>query len=87
MQYGNNTSSNLLQNETAGIVSGHLAAFLDWNKRVLLRGLGTLRLWVRRSRQRSELRQVLGCGDHFFQDIGLSRATLHHESSKWFWME
>ncbi len=85
MQYGNFTSNNLFQNDTIGTVSGQLVKFVEWNKRVLVRSLGTLLLWARRFRQRSELRQVLGRGDHFFQDIGLSRATLHHESSKWFW--
>ena len=85
MQYGKLTSNNLFPNETLGTVSGQLAAFLDWNKRGVVHGLGTVLLWARRSRQRSELRQVLGRGDRFFQDIGLSRATLHHESSKWFW--
>ncbi len=85
MQYGNLTSSNLLQNETIGTVSGQLVTFLNWNKRVLVRGLGTLLLWARRSRQRSELRQVLARDDRFFLDIGVDRATMHHESRKWFW--
>ena len=85
MQYGKNTSINLLQNETVDAVSGQLATFANWNKRLIIRGAGTAMLWMRRSRQRSELRQLLGRGDHFFQDTGLSRATLHIESSKWFW--
>lgn len=87
MQYGNITSSNLIQNEAAGAASRQVAAFLDWNKRILVRGLGTVSVWARRSRQRGELRQVLGRGDHFFQDIGVDRATLHNESGKWFWQE
>ncbi len=85
MQYGKTTSIILLQNETIDAVSGQLAAFAEWNKRVLIRGLGTVLLWARRSRQRNELRQVLGRSDHFFRDIGLDRATLHYESGKWFW--
>ena len=87
MQYGKITSNNLFPNETFGPGSGQLAAFLDWNKRGVILGAGTVLLWVRRSRQRSELRQVLGRDNHFFQDIGIDRATLHHESGKWFWQE
>lgn len=85
MQIGNNTSTNLFQNETIGTFSGQLAAFPNWTRRVLLRGLGTLLLWARRSRQRSELRRVMSREDRFFLDIGVSRATLHHEARKWFW--
>ncbi len=49
------------------------------------RALTTLRLWVRRSLQRSELRALIDNDDRFFRDIGLSRADVHHESHKWFW--
>jgi uncharacterized protein YjiS (DUF1127 family) len=50
-----------------------------------VRVLGTLRLWVRRMRQRSELRGVLVYEPRFFQDIGVSRATVYREAGKWFW--
>ena len=47
--------------------------------------LAILRLWVRRSLQRSELRALIDNDDRFFRDIGLSRADVHYESDKWFW--
>lgn len=49
------------------------------------RTAGTLRLWWRRYRQRAQLNQLLGRDNHFFQDIGVSRATVYNEGSKWFW--
>jgi len=60
----------------------------DWQagvQRALTATLATLRLWVRRSLQRSELRALIGNDDRFFRDIGLSRADVHYESHKWFW--
>ncbi len=56
----------------------------DWQAGVQ-RALATLRLWVRRSLQRSELRALIDNDDRFFRDIGLSRADVHYESDKWFW--
>ena len=60
----------------------------DWQagvQRALTATLATLRLWVRRSLQRSELRALIGNDDRFFRDIGLSRADVYYESDKWFW--
>ena len=51
----------------------------------LSRASGTVRLWVRHSRQRATLRELLARDDRFFTDVGLSRGTVFHESSKWFW--
>ena len=56
----------------------------DWQAGVQ-RALATLRLWVRRSLQRSELRALIDNDDRFFRDIGLPRADVHYESDKWFW--
>ena len=39
-------------------------------------------LWLERSRQRRELRQL---GDHMLKDIGLSRADVEAEVAKPFW--
>ncbi len=61
---------------------------LPWRaaaRRALAKALATLRLWVRRSLQRSELRALIGNDDRFFRDIGLGRADVHYESHKWFW--
>ena len=49
------------------------------------RTLGTLRLWLRRSRQRASLRGVLTHDARFFLDIGVPRATVFAEAGKWFW--
>ncbi len=54
-------------------------------RRALAKAQATLRLWVRRSLQRGELRALIGNDDRFFRDIGLSRADVHYESDKWFW--
>ncbi len=54
-------------------------------QRALTATLATLRLWVRRSLQRSELRALIDNDDRFFRDIGLSRADVYYESDKWFW--
>jgi len=50
-----------------------------------VRTWGTLRLWWRRSRQRTALRTLVSRDAHFFHDIGVSRATVYNEGSKWFW--
>ena len=54
-------------------------------RRALAKARATLRLWVRRSLQRSELRALIGNDDRFFRDIGVSRLDVHYESDKWFW--
>ena len=55
-----------------------------WVRRAI-QALGLLRLWVRRSRQRAELRATLAREPRFFSDIGVSRGTVYKEASKWFW--
>lgn len=54
-------------------------------ERWLHRGAGTLRLWLRRARNRRQLRGLLSHDRRFFADIGVSRATVYTEGSKWFW--
>lgn len=46
-------------------------------------GLGTIQLWVERSRQRSILRQL---DEHLLRDIGLSREEALREAAKPFWL-
>ena len=77
-------------NETPYSVASYAPAS-DWQAGVqraltaTLATLATLRLWVRRSAQRSELRALIDNDDRFFRDIGLSRADAYYESDKWFW--
>ncbi len=47
----------------------------------------TICLWVRRSRQRRELRELISSPDETFKDIGLSRYDVQREECKPFWRE
>ena len=62
---------------TLARVMGALARAIDW--------ITTLPLqWAERNRARRYLR---GLNDYMLKDLGLSRADVEHESSKWFWRE
>ena len=48
---------------------------------------GVIMLWIVRSRQRRELRQLADAPDEIFRDVGLARHAVRLEASKCFWQE
>lgn len=47
----------------------------------------TVSLWLERSRQRSELRELIESPDDTFKDIGISRYDVQREERKPFWRQ
>jgi uncharacterized protein YjiS (DUF1127 family) len=52
-----------------------------WRKRIA-GGLGVLRIWVARSRQR---RASMELDERLLRDIGVDRKTVREAYRKWFW--